>query len=142
MSRIVDDPRVANPGDDDLDLHLSGLLITGYVLLAAGPDAAEFAVDFDPSIATGWWADPVSGSRFWPERITRVSSAFGIVGARAIRNVAFRLELWQQQGRLVAWTAAPGKFSLWCAPGVPAYRILITPRGMPDGGWPPASAGT
>jgi hypothetical protein len=78
--KIVDDPRVANPGDPDLDLHLSGLLIASYLMLPAGPDAAEFVIAYHTSLATGWWLTPAG--RFVPERVTAASHTFIVSGSR------------------------------------------------------------
>jgi hypothetical protein len=127
--KIVDDPLVANPGDPDLDLHLSGLLIASYLMLPAGPDAAEFMIAYHTSLATGWWLTPLAG-RFVPERVTAASHTF-IVSGPACGAAAERLRLWYTQGRRVAWTSAPGKRCLLRTAGPADSQLLVVRRGLP-----------
>lgn len=132
MRKLVDDPRVANPGDEDLDLHLSGLMIAGYVVYPHGDGRAEFTVTFDTALAAGWWLTPM-GNRFIPERVLSSSAVFGLSG-RAAAGALWRLRTWQEQGRLLAQTSAPGKFTLLCTDGPAGYQMMIIPRGI-TGAW-------
>lgn len=125
------DDRIAKPGDPDLDLHLTGLRVASVVVLPAD-GLTEVAIDFATDGAAGFWVDPSTGERFFPDRVTMVeiTGGFGMKpGSRWLLDVMIgRLEAWRSDAALVAATGAPGKWTLLHCPQHPEGAMVPMPR--------------
>lgn len=127
------DPRIAEPGDPDLDLHLTGLCIDSLVVTRAADYDAECVLTFALGGAGGWWADASTGERVFPDRFTHASVTFGIQMqpgfAYLLDTVIETLEAWSADRSPLAMTCAPGKWTLLHCPGHPAGTVAVVPRG-------------
>lgn len=128
------DPRVAMPGDPDLDCHLTGLRLATITMSGTGEFDAEALLIFDTSQAAGWWVDPSTRERFVPDKVTELTLVFGVQiapGFKFLANLmARRLRAWADTGVFVQMTSAPGKWTMLRSPTdeVPVPRTATPVR--------------
>jgi hypothetical protein len=125
------DDRIAKPGDPGLDCHLTGLRIAALVILP-GDRITERTLTFDTREAAGFWADPETGGRVFPDTVTSLEITAGLGMRPGFRHLADimlrRLEAWRADAALIALTSAPGKWTLLHCPDHPAGALVPVPR--------------
>lgn len=127
------DPRLAMPGDPDLDCHLFGLRLKEIVALPGEDYDAEVTITYDITEASGFWTDAATGQRVIPDRVTTLTTTFGLRMLPGfdfmVEDMISRLEAWQRDRSVVALTAAPGKWTVLHCPEHPAGSLVVWPRG-------------
>src|SRR5262249_42649881 len=125
------DGRIAKPGDSDLDFHLTGLRVAELLVLHTGR-MTEITLTFDTSEAAGFWIDPRTHERVFPDTVSSVeiTRGFGMLpGSRWLLTLMIRrVEAWRANHALVAVTMAPGKWTLLHCPQHPAGTMVPMPR--------------
>ena len=117
------DPRLAAPGDPDLDCHLTGVRIAEVVVLRDTGYDAEVNLTFDTSAASGFWRDAQDGEIFYPDTVTSLEAVFGLrmdPGYELLLEwLIGRLEMWRENETGLVMTSAPGKWTVLHPPGRP-----------------------
>lgn len=130
-------PVIAQPGDRDLDCHLTGLRLAS---LAA--DTRAWDLDcillFDTRQAAGSWLDQATGEWVPQDSVTELTIVFGLQMEEGFGHVAGqildRLNGWAVACVPVEMVAAPGKWTLLRGPDddVPIPRGAPTGKDSPD----------
>jgi len=128
------DSRVAQPGDPDLDCHLTGLHLSSVIPADTGTYDLECLLIFDTTGAAGFWADAATGETASLARVTELTITFAVrmdAGYAAIAELmAARLQSWAETGVPLEMTAAPGKWTLLRSP----TDVVPVPRGAGEDG--------
>ena len=129
MTAAFTDPRLAMPGDPDLDMHLTGVRIESVVVMRGTEWDAEVTLTFATAGASGWWRDTENGEIVYPDSVTMLESCFGLrmdSGYELLLEwLIGRLEAWRAEGCALVMTSAPGKWTALQPPGRPGELAAI-----------------